>query len=191
MTSKPLKILAISGSLRDNSFNSAALRTAAELAGDSAQFTFASLSEIPLYDQDLRDQGVPTAVETLQRQVLDADAILFSTPEYNYSVSGVLKNAIDWLSRVDPQPFADKPVAVMSASMSAFGGARAQYDLRRILIYLDAHFVNKPEVMISFAHKKFDDSGALTDADTRKFIGDLLQALVEWQMRLSNGKPPQ
>ena len=189
MPSETLKILAISGSLRQDSFNSAALKTAAELAGDSAEFTFASLADIPLYDQDLRDKGVPDAVETLQQQVLKADAILFSTPEYNYSVSGVLKNAIDWLSRVDPQPFADKPVAVMSASMSAFGGARAQYDLRRILIYLDAHFVNKPEVMISFAHKKFDDNGALKDEDTRKFIGDLVEALGKWQRRLSAGKP--
>ncbi|MBB5213010.1 NADPH-dependent FMN reductase [Microbulbifer hydrolyticus] len=187
MSSSSLKILAISGSLRESSFNSAALKTAEEIAGDSARFTFADLSGIPLYDQDLRDKGIPEAVEALQQQVLEADAILFSTPEYNYSVSGVLKNAIDWLSRVDPQPFADKPVAVMSASMSAFGGARAQYDLRRSLIYLDAHFVNKPEVMISFAHKKFDDSGALTDEDTRKFIGDLLKALVEWQQRLSAG----
>ena len=188
MPAKPVNILAISGSLRKDSFNSAALQTAAELAGDSAHFTFANLSGIPLYDQDLRDEGVPEAVEVLQQQVLDADAILFSTPEYNYSVSGVLKNAIDWLSRVDPQPFADKPVAVMSASMSAFGGARAQYDLRRILIYLDAHFVNKPEVMIAFAHKKFDDNGALTDEDTRKFIGDLVKALADWQQRLSAGK---
>lgn len=187
MASQKLKILAISGSLRKSSFNSAALQAAQEIAGDSAQFTFAKLSGIPLYDQDLRDEGVPEAVETLSQQILDADAILFSTPEYNYSVSGVLKNAIDWLSRVDPQPFADKPVAVMSASMSAFGGARAQYDLRRILIYLDAHFVNKPEVMISFAHKKFDDSGQLTDEDSRKFIGDLVKALVKWQQRLSSG----
>jgi len=185
MASSPLQVLAISGSLRKSSFNSAALETAAEIAGDSASFTFADLSAIPLYDQDLRDKGVPDAVQKLSDQILAADAILFSTPEYNYSVSGVLKNAIDWLSRVDPQPFADKPVAVMSASMSAFGGARAQYDLRRILIYLDAHFVNKPEVMISFAHKKFDDSGKLADEDTRKFIGDLLQALGKWTERLS------
>ncbi|WP_043319602.1 NADPH-dependent FMN reductase [Microbulbifer sp. HZ11] len=184
MAAIPLKILAISGSLRKSSFNSAALETAAEIAGERAEFTFANLAGIPLYDQDLRDLGVPEAVETLQQQVLEADAILFSTPEYNYSVSGVLKNAIDWLSRVDPQPFADKPVAVMSASMSALGGARAQYDLRRILIYLDAHFVNRPEVMISFAHKKFDENGALTDGDTRKFIGNLVQALDQWARRI-------
>ncbi|WP_105102886.1 NADPH-dependent FMN reductase [Microbulbifer pacificus] len=184
MASSPIKILAISGSLRQSSFNSAALRVAEELAGDGASFTFADLSGIPLYDQDLRDKHVPEAVQTLGNQVLDADAILFSTPEYNYSVSGVLKNAIDWLSRLDPQPFADKPVAVMSASMSAFGGARAQYDLRRILIYLDAHFVNKPEVMIAFAHQKFDDDGTLGDDDTRLFIGKLVTALGDWTRRL-------
>ncbi|WP_066959306.1 NADPH-dependent FMN reductase [Microbulbifer sp. Q7] len=185
MSSSPTKILAISGSLRGSSFNSAALKTAADIAGESAKFTFADLAGIPLYDQDLRDEGVPEAVERLQQQVLEADAILFSTPEYNYSISGVLKNTIDWLSRVDPQPFADKPVAVMSASMSAFGGARAQYDLRRVMIYLNAHFVNKPEVMISFAHKKFDDSGILNDDDTRQHIGKLVAALGEWQQRLA------
>ena len=184
MASTPLKILAISGSLRKSSFNSAALKVAEELAGDGATFTFADLSTIPLYDQDLRDKQVPGAVQTLNDQILAADAILFSTPEYNYSVSGVLKNAIDWLSRLDPQPFADKPVAVMSASMSAFGGARAQYDLRRILIYLDAHFVNKPEVMIAFAHQKFDGDGNLADQDTRAFIGKLVSALIDWARRL-------
>lgn len=184
MAPSPLKILAISGSLRKSSFNSAALKIAQELAGDRATFTVADLSHIPLYDQDLRDKQVPEAVQVLSDQILAADAILFSTPEYNYSVSGVLKNAIDWLSRLDPQPFADKPVAVMSASMSAFGGARAQYDLRRILIYLDAHFVNKPEVMIAFAHKKFDDDGNLNDQDTRAFIGKLVGALIDWAQRL-------
>ncbi|WGL15789.1 NAD(P)H-dependent oxidoreductase [Microbulbifer bruguierae] len=184
MTSNSLNILGICGSLRRASFNRAAMHTAAEIAGDGAKFTFASLADIPLYDQDLRDQGVPETVETLSAQVRAADAILFATPEYNYSVPGVLKNAIDWLSRMDQQPFADKPVAVMSASMSAFGGARAQYDLRRILIYLDAHFVNKPEVMISFAHKKFDGDGNLSDEDTREHIGRLVTALCEWAQRL-------
>ncbi|WP_288131626.1 NAD(P)H-dependent oxidoreductase [Microbulbifer sp.] len=189
MKSTPLKVLGISGSLRKDSFNTAALHTAAEIAADLTEirvnFTFADLSQIPLYDQDLRDKLIPDAVAALSQQILDADAILFATPEYNYSVSGVLKNAIDWLSRLDPQPFADKPVAVMSASMSAFGGARAQYDLRRILIYLDVHFVNKPEVMIAFAHKKFDDDGKLADTDTRKFIGDLITALDRWSRRLN------
>ena len=184
MTTSPLKVLGISGSLRKDSFNTAALHTAADLADDSLSFSFADLSQIPLYDQDLRDKVVPEAVQTLCQQILDADAVLFSTPEYNYSVSGVLKNAIDWLSRLDPQPFADKPVAVMSASMSVFGGVRAQYDLRRILIYLDGHFLNKPEVMIASAHTKFDEDGKLTDEDTRKFIGKLVTALGDWTRRL-------
>lgn len=184
MSQAALKILGISGSLRKNSFNSAALHTAADLAADIAEFTFANLSQIPLYDQDLRDKQVPEAVTVLSQQILEADAILFATPEYNYSVSGVLKNAIDWLSRLDPQPFADKPVAVMSASMSLFGGARAQYDLRKILIYLNVHFVNKPEVMIASAHKKFDEDGKLTDEETRALIGKLVTALSEWTQRI-------
>ena len=188
MAQAALKVLGISGSLRKHSFNTAALHTAAELAATKAdiraEFSFADLARIPLYDQDLRDKQVPDAVTTLSQQIREADAILFSTPEYNYSVSGVLKNAIDWLSRLDPQPFADKPVAVMSASMSMFGGARAQYDLRRILIYLNGHFVNKPEVMIAQAHTKFDDAGKLTDDDTREHIGKLVSALCEWTLRL-------
>lgn len=183
MSPTPIKILGICGSLRKDSFNKAALHTAAELAGDQAKISFAELAQIPLYDQDLKDRQVPETVEQLSRQVLDADAILFATPEYNYSVPGVLKNAIDWLSRLDPQPFADKPVAVMSASMSLFGGARAQYHLRQIMIYLDAHFVNKPEVMIASAHKKFEN-GQLNDEDTRQHIGKLVNALCDWTRRL-------
>ncbi|WP_226664638.1 NADPH-dependent FMN reductase [Microbulbifer aggregans] len=183
MSSSPIKILGICGSLRKDSFNRAALHTAAELTGEQAQISFAELAQIPLYDQDLKDKRVPDSVELLSRQVLDAEAILFATPEYNYSVPGVLKNAIDWLSRLDPQPFAGKPVAVMSASMSLFGGARAQYHLRQIMIYLDAHFINKPEVMIASAHKKFEN-GQLNDEDTRQHIGRLVSALCDWTRRL-------
>lgn len=182
--SQTTKILGISGSLRQGSFNTAALRAAQKLAPEGAEITIASLADIPLYDQDLRDKTVPPAVETLCKQVMAADALLFATPEYNYSVSGVLKNAIDWLSRLEPQPFAGKPAAVFGASMSLFGSARAQYDLRRIMIYLDVHFVNKPEVMIAQAHERFDDTGKLTHEPTRKFLGKLVGELVTWTQRI-------
>lgn len=185
MTS-PIKVLGISGSLRQSSFNSATLRAAQELAPTGMTIEIADLSQIPLYDQDARDKAVPAAVEKLAAQVLAADALLFATPEYNYSVSGVLKNAIDWLSRLKPMPLADKPAAVVSASMSLFGGARAQYDLRRVLIYLDVHFINKPEVMIASAHERFDASGKLTDAPTRELLGKLVVALGDWTRRLKN-----
>lgn len=182
--SKPLKVLAISGSLRKDSLNTKALRAAAALAPDGVEVEIADLSDIPLYDQDLRDKSVPAAVETLHRQIQAADALLISSPEYNFSVSGVLKNAIDWMSRLDPMPFAGKPGAVMGASMGKLGTARAQYDLRKILNALDMHLINKPEVMLSAAHTLFDEAGTLTDGDTRKFLARMMQALADWTRRL-------
>lgn len=180
-------ILGISGSLRQASFNTAALRAAQELAPDGVTIEIASLADIPLYDQDLRDKSVPVAVEKLCRQVMEADALLFASPEYNYSVSGVLKNAIDWLSRLKPQPFAGKPAAVFGASMGLIGTARAQYDLRKIMISLDVHFLNKPEVMIAQAHERFDADGKLTDEPTREHLRKLVLALADWTNRLKAG----
>lgn len=182
-----INVLAISGSLRNDSYNTAALRVAKDNAPEGMSIEFADLSEIPLYDQDHRDQKVPDAVNKLAQQVKDADAILFSTPEYNYSMSGVLKNAIDWVSREQPQPFAGKPAAIMSASMSLLGGVRAQYDLRRTMVFLDMHCINKPEVMIASAHERFDADGQLTDDTTREFIGKLVSALGDWTQQLKAG----
>src|SRR5690554_3568355 len=183
-----IKVLAISGSLRQDSYNTAALRAAQGCAPSDMRIEFADLAQIPLYDQDLRDESVPAAVTKLVAQVKAADALLFSTPEYNYSMSGVLKNAIDWVSREQPHPFAGKPAAIMSASMSLLGGVRAQYDLRRSMVFLDMHCINKPEVMISTAHERFDAEGRLTDDTTREFIGKLVSALGDWTRRLQAGE---
>lgn len=182
--SQAIQILGISGSLRQGSFNTAALRAAQEIAQAGVKITIASLADIPLYDQDLRDKSVPPAVELLSKQVMEADALLFASPEYNFSVSGVLKNAIDWLSRLKPQPFAGKPAAVLGASMGLLGTARGQYDLRRILGSQDVHFVNKPEVMIAQAHERFDADGRLTHEPTREHIGKLIQSLAAWTLQL-------
>ena len=179
-----LTFCAISGSLRAGSFNTAALRAAAELAPESVAVIAADIADIPLYDEDLRAAGVPLAVSRLQAAIASADAVLIATPEYNYSVPGVLKNAIDWVSRTEPQPFSNKPVAIMGASPGVFGTARAQYDLRKMFVYLDAHLLNKPEVMISAAHTRFDADGKLTDEATRKFVASLLTALRDWTYRL-------
>ncbi len=181
---KTLKVLAISGSLRQESFNTKALKAAASLAPDGVEVEFADLSEIPLYDQDVRDTSVPAAAEKLQQQILAADALLIASPEYNFSISGVLKNAIDWMSRLDPMPFADKPGAILGASMGKLGTARAQYDLRKILNALNMHLINKPEVMLSGAHTLFDDDGNLTDEDTQKFLTTMMEALATWTRRL-------
>ncbi|MBQ0746604.1 MAG: NAD(P)H-dependent oxidoreductase [Marinobacter sp.] len=183
-----LKVLCIPGSLRKNSYNTAALRVARDSAPGNMHIEFADLSQIPLYDQDQRDDAVPAAVRQLVEQVRAADALLFATPEYNYSMSGVLKNAIDWVSREQPQPFAGKPAAIMSASMSLLGGVRAQYDLRRAMVFLDMHCLNKPEVMIASAHERFDAEGRLTDETTGEFIAKLVVALGDWTRKLQAGE---
>jgi chromate reductase len=179
-----LTICAISGSLRSGSYNTAALRAAAELAPEGISIVQEAIGDLPLYNEDVKGAGLPPSVIRLQHAIASADAVLIATPEYNYSVPGVLKNAIDWVSRTDPQPFADKPVAIMGASPGALGTARAQYDLRKMFVYLDAQVLNKPEVMISAAHTRFDADGKLTDEATRKFVASLLTALRDWTYRL-------
>jgi chromate reductase, NAD(P)H dehydrogenase (quinone) len=175
-----ISVLGICGSLRRGSYNMAALRTAIELKPPGMTIEVADISTIPLYNEDVRAQGFPPPVETLRRQIKEADALLFATPEYNYSMSGVLKNAIDWASRPPDQPFAGKPVAIIGAGAGMAGTARAQYDLRRSCVFLDMHPLNKPEVLIGQAHTKCDADGRFNDEAGRGFIGDLLVALASW-----------
>jgi chromate reductase, NAD(P)H dehydrogenase (quinone) len=177
---KGITVLGICGSLRKDSYNKAVLRTAIELKPPGMTIETAEIGGIPLYDEDVRAQGFPPPVETLRRQIAAADGLLFVSPEYNYSISGVLKNAIDWASRPPDQPFAGKPVAIMGAGAGMAGTARAQHDLRRCCVFLDMHPLNKPEVLIGQAHTKFDASGRLTDEAGRGFIRDLLVALESW-----------
>jgi chromate reductase, NAD(P)H dehydrogenase (quinone) len=177
-------ILGISGSLRHASFNSAALRTAQDLAPDGVDITRANISAIPVYNDDVREKGMPPSVMALVEQITTADALLIATPEYNYSVPGVLKNAIDWVSKATNQPFRHKPIAILGASMGAIGTARAQYDLRKMFVFLDAYILNQPEIMIAAAHTKFDADGYLTDEVSRKLIGTQIVALKEWALRL-------
>ena len=183
---KGISVLAICGSLRAGSYNRAALRTAIELKPLGMTIETADIGSIPLYNEDVRAQGFPPPVETLRRQIAAADALLFATPEYNYSMPGVLKNAIDWASRPPDQPFAGKPVAIMGASAGMGGTMRAQYDLRRSCIFLDMHPLNKPEVLIGQAQTKFDDQGKLTDEAARGFIRDMMAALDRWARQIAN-----
>src|SRR6201988_5555842 len=177
---KAITVLGICGSLRAGSYNSAALRTAIELRPPGMTIETADIAAFPLYNEDVRAQGSPPPVETLRRQIAAADALLFVTPEYNYSIPGVLKNAIDWASRPPDQPFAGKPVAIMGGGAGMAGTARAQYDLRRCCVFLDMHPLNKPEVLIGVAHTKFDAEGRFTDEVGRGLIRDLLVALEQW-----------
>lgn len=183
-----LKVLAIAGSLRKGSFNKLLLRNAIELKPADMDIESFDITPIPVYNEDVREQGFPPAVESLREKIRAADALLFVTPEYNYSVPGVLKNAIDWASRPPEQPFNDKPVAIMGASGSVLGTARAQYHLRQTCVFLNTHPINKPEVFVAMAGSKFDADGRLTDDTTRKLIGDLLTNLETWTRRLKAGK---
>jgi chromate reductase len=179
-----MNILGISGSLRRASFNTAALRAAQQLAPDGVTIEMADISAIPIFNDDVRAAGMPRAVSDLAARIGAADAVLIATPEYNYSIPGVLKNAIDWISRVSPQPFQGKAVAIMGASPGAIGTARAQYDLRKVFVFLDAYVLNKPEVMIGAAGTRFDAEGNLTDEATRNFIRAQIEALRNWADRL-------
>ena len=180
---KPVHILGISGSLREKSYNTAALRTAQKLLPGGVTMETFDLAVIPLYNDDVREKGFPAPVDQLRGKIAAADAVLIVTPEYNYSVPGVLKNAIDWASRPPNQPFDGKPVAIMGASPGVIGTARAQYHLRQSFVFLNACVLNKPEVMIGSAATRFDAEGNLTDEATRGFIKALLAALADWTRR--------
>ena len=183
--SGPVRILGIAGSLRKASFNRAALRAAQELVPRGATLEVFDIAGVPAYNEDqLAD--VPEKVRELKARVRAADAVLFVSPEYNYSVPGVLKNVIDWGSRPPADNcWAGKPAAVMGVSGGVIGTARMQYHLRQMFVFLDMHPVNKPEVMIGQAAQKFDADLHLTDTRTREAIAALLEALVAWTRRLS------
>lgn len=179
-----IRVAALCGSLRKESYNAAALRAAIELVPTGMTITPVEIGDLPLYNDDIRAQGYPADVERMRAALSAADAILFATPEYNFSVPGVLKNAIDWASRPPSQPFDGKPVAIMGAATGPVGTARAQYHLRQMMVFLNAFPVNKPEVLINLAAGKFDAAGKLTDQPTRDFIQQLLVALQAWTARL-------
>ena len=148
-----------------------------ELAPEGMLITPASI-DLPLYNEDLHEQGDPAVVIKLKEQIRKADAVLIVTPEYNYSVPGVLKNAIDWVSRPPEQPFNGKPVAIMGASPGKIGTARAQYHLRQIFVCLNAAVLNKPEVMVGGVMGAFDDNGQMIDQSTREHVARQLVALA-------------
>jgi chromate reductase len=177
-------ILGIPGSLRKASFNRHALVAAQALVPAGAALEIFELEGIPPFNQDQEKQP-PTRVTELKAKVRAADAILFATPEYNYSIPGVLKNAIDWASR----PYGDnawqgKPVAVMGASVGILGSARAQYHLRQCFVFLNMYPVNQPEVLIASAAQRFNERGELTDETSRELIRKLLAELMAWTKRL-------
>lgn len=180
-----IRILGIAGSLRKGSFNRGVLRAAAELVPEGAQIEVFELDGIPGFNQD-DEASPPDKVTELKEKIRKADAILFVTPEYNYSIPGVLKNAIDWASRpYGDSAWAGKPAAIMGASIGAIATARAQYHLRQMMVFLDMHALNQPEVMVGNCQDKFNEAGDLVDESTREHIKKQLQALVDWTKRLA------
>jgi chromate reductase, NAD(P)H dehydrogenase (quinone) len=183
MTSK-LSILGFAGSLRQASYNKALLRAAQEMVPPEAELKIFDLEGIPLFNQDLENQ--PTEkVKEFKGALRAADALLIATPEYNYSMSGVLKNALDVASR----PYGEsalngKPIAIMGASIGMLGTGRAQYHLRQSCVFLNMYPLNQPEVMVPTVHEKVDTEGRLTDPVARQKIAELIQALIEWTKRL-------
>ncbi|HEX7112119.1 MAG TPA: NADPH-dependent FMN reductase [Mizugakiibacter sp.] len=185
MDDTPLNVLGIAGSLRRASYNRALLRAAIELAPPQLRITpFDGLREIPLYDGDVDAAGAAAPAQRLKDAIAAADALLIVTPEYNYSIPGVLKNAIDWASRpADKTPLRDKPTGIIGASMGNFGTVRAQLALRQVFVFTGTPVMLKPEVLVTRAQDKFDAGGTLTDAPTREHLGKYLLAFAEWSRR--------
>jgi len=183
MTRK-ISILGFAGSLRKGSYNKSLLRVALEMVPADAKLEIFDLEGIPPFNQDLENQP-PEKVKEFKAKIRAADAILIATPEYNYSIPGVLKNAIDNASRpYGDNPFNGKPVAIMGASIGMLGTARAQYHLRQSLVFLNMYPLNQPEVMVPFAQEKIDQNGLVTDQKTREKIRELVEALVIWTRKL-------
>jgi len=177
-----IDVLGIAGSLRAGSHNRALLRMAQEIAPPGMVIrAWEGLGTVPFYDGDLEEKGFPAAAEAMNEEIWRAGAVLVVTPEYNASIPGVLKNALDWASRPPGKsPFRGKVVAVTGASPGALGTVRAQMDLRRILTAMGAVVVPAPEVLVAQVHQKRDGAGAITDEGTRKFLGKLLDELARW-----------
>jgi chromate reductase len=172
----PVHFVVLLGSLRRGSFNAAVARALPALAPPGVTIEpLGSIGDFPIYNADVEVQGIPAPVVSMGEAIGKADGAIVVTPEYNYSIPGGLKNAIDWLSRVKPQPFLDKPVALASASVGMLGGARAQYHLRQTFVMLEARVFNKPEVFVGQANQKIDAAtGELTDPPTRDVIANQL-----------------
>ncbi|MDA4116524.1 MAG: NAD(P)H-dependent oxidoreductase [Thaumarchaeota archaeon] len=181
-----IRVLAIAGSLRKGSLNKALVRVAIQVAPPGVIVEeFMELGAIPLFNEDIEKQP-PEAVRALKARVAAADALLIATPEYNNSIPGVLKNAIDWASRpYGDNSFEDKPVAIMGAGAS-LGGVRAQLSLRQVFVYLDMHALNKPQVLVANAKTRVDASGEFSDPAIRDSVRQLLVALDVWTRRLKN-----
>lgn len=177
-----LTVITLCGSVRKDSYNAALVRTLSTLA--SGEFAFRdgpSVADVPIYDNDLeRISGFPSVITTLAGDIREADGVIIVSPEYNYSIPGGLKNLLDWVSRIPNQPFAKKPVMIQSVSAGAVGGTRMQHHLRQVMVFLNAHVLARPEVMIGPAAQRFDEGGLLIDKATREMVRAQVDAFSEF-----------
>jgi chromate reductase, NAD(P)H dehydrogenase (quinone) len=181
---QPLRVLGIAGSLRADSYNRKLLQAAQTVAPEQMEIRIYDLHEIPLFNADVEAKGDPAGVTAFKEAIRWADALLIATPEYQHSIPGVLKNALDWGSRPPGKsPLQGKPVAIMGATTGKFGTARAQAALRQVLVYNQMQAVMQPEVLVAGVDKKFNQAGELTDEESLKFIGQLLESLAELTRR--------
>jgi chromate reductase len=181
-----LNILAICGSLRKNSYNAALARALPELAPEGMNFTAApAYDDLPMYNADMQEaSGFPPAAEALAAAIRAAHGVIIVSPEYNWTIPGALKNAIDWVSRMKEQPFKDKPVAIQSCSQGPLGGSRMQYHMRMTLTYLNAFTFGTPEVIVGAAQTKFDKDLKLIDETTRNFAKQQLAGFAKFIERV-------
>ncbi len=192
LTTQDLHVLGFAGSLRKNSYNRALLRAAQELMPDGTHLSIFDLSHIPLYNAELDQDGIrPPSVELFKQAIATANALLIATPEYNHSMPGVLKNALDWASRpAFTSPLTGKPAAIMGATGGMWGTIRAQDDLRNVLTATGMHVIlRRPEILVAQAAQKFDEQGRLVDETTRALLSQLLVVLRDWTLRLTTGEP--
>lgn len=182
-----IKVLGIAGSLRKNSYNKSLLKAAIELKPDKMEIEIYELNEIPLYNEDVEKAGLPESVRIFKEKIADADSLLIASPEYNYSVSGVLKNAIDWASRTPKtSPLQKKPYAIIGASSGMSGTIKAQMHLRQIGVFNNMFAMNKPEVYVTLAKQKFSEKGELTDEPTREHLKKFLEEFYNWTIRFKS-----
>ena len=182
-----VRAVGLIGSLRAGSYNRALWRAALAATPEGLVLEEAPIGDLPLYNADLQPPATsawPAPVARLRAQVAGADAVLFVSPEYNYAIPGVLKNAIDWVSRAPDPPFNEKPAAVMGATTGLWGTNRMQYHLRQVAVFTNMHVMNRPEMFVAQAKEKFSAHGALTDATTAKFLGEFLVAFRDWALRM-------
>ncbi|WP_313302818.1 NAD(P)H-dependent oxidoreductase [Diaphorobacter sp.] len=176
-----MDIVGICGSARRQSFNRMLLNLAGECMPAPMHMEILEWADVPPFNADVLDaQGFPPVVQAIRERIRQADGVVIATPEYNFSIPGMLKNLIDWISRGTDQPFADKPVAILSAATGPLGGARVQYDLRKVLLFMNTAVLVKPEIFVGQATQKFNAEGECTDALTRDFVASQMQAFQKW-----------